>query len=168
MMACVDGVRPRLRPPLNVRDRETLGWVVMTTGGNDIIHNYGRTPPTECAMFGASLEQARPWITDFEHRLGRMLAELRKRFPGGCRVFLANIYDPTDGVGVAKIAGLPYWDDGLKIHSEYNAVMKSVSSGVTDFPSTWTRGRCGSSASTVTDSGVTRSQVRSTSFATSA
>lgn len=109
--------------PLKVRDRETLGWVVMTTGGNDIIHNYGRTPPTECAMFGATLEQARPWISNFERRLDRMLAELRKRFPGGCRVFLANIYDPTDGVGVAKIAGLPYWDDGLKVLGEYNAVI---------------------------------------------
>lgn len=30
---------------LNRADPKTLGLVVMTTGGNDIIHNYGRTPP---------------------------------------------------------------------------------------------------------------------------
>ena len=31
----------KIEPQVN----ETLGIVVMTTGGNDVIHNYGRTPP---------------------------------------------------------------------------------------------------------------------------
>lgn len=111
---------PRLEP----RDAETLGWVVMTTGGNDIIHNYGRSAPEEGAMFGATLEQARPWIRDFEQRVERIVRQIRALYPGGREIFLANVYDPTDGVGIAKVAGLPGWDDGLKIHAEYNAIIR--------------------------------------------
>jgi lysophospholipase L1-like esterase len=107
-------------------DAGTLGLVVMTTGGNDIIHNYGRTPPEEGAMYGATLAQARPWIVNFERRLERMLAILKDRFPGGCRIFLANIYDPTDGVGTAHTVGLPSWKDGLAIHCAYNETLARV------------------------------------------
>lgn len=110
-------------PRLERHPSETLGWVVLTTGGNDILHNYGRSAPVEGAMFGATREQARPWIRNFERRLDGMVAALNERFPGGCEIFLANIYDPTDGVGIAKIAGFPAWDDGLPIHAEYNRVL---------------------------------------------
>ena len=47
-----------LRDELEAQDGETLGLVVMTTGGNDIIHMYGRMPPREGAMYGATFEQA--------------------------------------------------------------------------------------------------------------
>src|SRR5687768_784238 len=57
-----------------------FGVVVFTTGGNDLIHNYGRTPPREGAMYGASMEQARPWIANFEERLERMLYAVRAKF----------------------------------------------------------------------------------------
>ena len=40
--------------PTNVPD--VFGIVVMTTGGNDIIHNYGHKPPREEAMYGASMD----------------------------------------------------------------------------------------------------------------
>ena len=33
---------------------DTFGLVVMTTGGNDVIHHYGRTAPSEGAMYGAT------------------------------------------------------------------------------------------------------------------
>jgi hypothetical protein len=95
----------------------------MTTGGNDLIHNYGRTPPREGAMYGATMEQARPWIEAFDNRLTAMLDRLNECFPGGCQVFLANIYDPTDGVGDAERAGLPPWPDGLRILEAYNAII---------------------------------------------
>ena len=36
-------------------DADTFGLIVLTTGGNDVIHNYGRTPPREGAMYGATL-----------------------------------------------------------------------------------------------------------------
>jgi lysophospholipase L1-like esterase len=102
---------------------DVLGVVVITTGGNDIIHDYGRGTPREGAMYGATLEQARPWIANFEKRLDEIVRILERRFPGGCHIFLANIYDPTDGVGTAGTVGLPAWRDGLKILTAYNEVI---------------------------------------------
>lgn len=110
-------------PKLSRQPTNVLGIFVVTTGGNDIIHNYGKTPPSEGAMFGATFEQARPWITNFETRLEQMIRGMTEAFPGGCEIFLANIYDPTDGVGDIDRAGLPEWPDGLKIHFEYNRII---------------------------------------------
>jgi lysophospholipase L1-like esterase len=101
----------------------TFGIVVMTTGGNDLIHSYGRMPPKEGAMYGATLEQARPWIESFRQRLDDMLDLIDAGFPGGCRIFLADIYDPTDGLGDAPSVFLPDWPDGLPIHAEYNRIL---------------------------------------------
>lgn len=112
-----------LLPKLETHDADAFGIIVLTTGGNDIVHNYGRTPPREGAMYGASLEQAVPWIKNFEQRLDQIVDGIVTRFPGGCRIFLANIYDPTDGVGDAEHAGLPAWPDGLKIIDAYNATI---------------------------------------------
>lgn len=102
----------------------TIGWVVITTGGNDLIHNYGRTPPREQAMYGATWEQAEPWIEKFVTRLETIVTGLTERFPGGCQIFLANIYDPTDGIGDMGPAGLPDWPDGLKILESYNEALR--------------------------------------------
>ena len=96
----------------------------MTTGGNDIIHNYGRTPPREEAMYGATFEEAKPWVDNFERRLESTLAQIKSRFPGGCEIFLANIFDPTDGLGDAQRAGLPAWKDSMQILDAYNAVIR--------------------------------------------
>ena len=41
-------------PKLAVHSSNVLGIVVITTGGNDIIHNYGKSPPVEGAMYGAA------------------------------------------------------------------------------------------------------------------
>ena len=49
-----------------------------------------------------------------------MLDTVVQRFPGGCEIFLGNIYDPTDGVGDAPSVYLPSWPDGLAIHAQYN------------------------------------------------
>lgn len=111
---------------LPVYGRDTLGLVVMTTGGNDLIHDYGRSAPQEGAMYGATLAQAQPWIANYDRRLEQMVAELRRRFPGGMHIFLANIYDPTDGDGTAGVVGLPSWPEGLRIHADYNAVIERV------------------------------------------
>ena len=56
-----DTIRDRLLP----QDADTFGLVVITTGGNDLIHDYGRSPPREGAMYGATAEQARPGSTTF-------------------------------------------------------------------------------------------------------
>ncbi len=109
---------------LTQQQDDLFGLVVMTTGGNDLIHNYGRTPPKECAMYGATLQQAEPWIINFRDRLNAMLDTIQSHFPGGCEIFLANIYDPTDGVGDAPSIFLPDWPDGLAIHAKYNQVIE--------------------------------------------
>jgi hypothetical protein len=96
----------------------------MTTGGNDIIHNYGRTPPREEAMFGASMDEAKPWVENFGRRLDSTLEQINSRFPGGCEIFLANIFDPTDGFGDAQHTGLPAWRDSMQILDAYNAVIR--------------------------------------------
>ncbi|MEM7477077.1 MAG: SGNH/GDSL hydrolase family protein [Planctomycetota bacterium] len=101
-----------------------FGLVVMTTGGNDIIHNYGMTPPSEGAMYGATLTQAQPWIENFETRLNGMLDSIETLFPGGCEIYLADIYDPTDGVGDAPSIFLPHWKDGLAVHAAYNEILR--------------------------------------------
>ena len=74
-------------------------------------------------MYGATLEQAQPWIAAYEQRLGEMLDLIIARFPGGCHIFLGDIYDPTDGTGNAPSFYMPAWDDALAIHGEYNRVI---------------------------------------------
>lgn len=108
---------------------ETFGVVFLTTGGNDIIHNYGQSPPREGAMYGATPHEAEPWIASFEARLEDMLALFELAFPGGHEVYLADIYDPTDGVGDAASIFLPAWPDGLEIHAQYNHVLNQVAGG---------------------------------------
>ncbi len=108
---------------LEAHDVDVMGIVVMTTGGNDLIHWYGRGKPREGAMYGATLQQAQPWIASFEKRLMKMIDLLEKKFPGGCAIFLGDIYDPTDGVGDAPSVFLPNWKDGLSIHAAYNKVI---------------------------------------------
>jgi lysophospholipase L1-like esterase len=113
-------------PRLPIADSNIFGLIVITTGGNDLIHNYGRTPPRKEAMYGATWEQAQPWIEGFEKRLEFIVSEIDLRFPGGCQIFLANIYDPTDGVGDIHRVGLPEWKDGLRILEAYNGVIRKV------------------------------------------
>lgn len=110
-------------PDLKPFPEEVFGIVIMTSGGNDLIHWYGARPPREGAMYGATLEQAQLWITNFEQRLTTMLNRLVDLFPGGCHIFLGNIYDPSDGGADPRIIGLPPWDDALDILAKYNAVI---------------------------------------------
>ena len=109
--------------PKKPYDADTLGIVVMTSGGNDLIHNYGRSEPNERAMYGATWEQAQPWLPGYATRLDDAAKRLEQLFPGGFHLFIANIYDPTDGVGDIASAGLPAWPDGLKILTAYNELI---------------------------------------------
>jgi hypothetical protein len=105
---------------------DAFGIVLMTSGGNDLIHNYGRSPPRECAMYGATVEQAKPWIDNYRERLREMFSLITERFPLGCEIYIGDIYDPTDGVGDAPSIFLPDWPDGLAIHARYNEVIREV------------------------------------------
>ncbi len=113
----------RQLPKLAAMPTNVLGLIVVTTGGNDIIHNYGRTPPREGAMYGATMDEAGPWIKNFRQRLDDMVHAVESKFPGGCHIFLANIYDPTDGAGDIENAGLPKWKDGMLILDTYNDII---------------------------------------------
>lgn len=113
-------------PRLPIADTNVLAIVVMTSGGNDLIHNYGRTPPRDQALYGATLEEAKPWIAEFEQRLKSDVENIKSRFPGGYEIFIADIYDPTDGAGDIQRAGLPAWPDGTKLLSAYNGVIREA------------------------------------------
>ena len=112
-----------VRERLETQSADVYGIVVMTTGGNDLIHSYGRASAREGAMYLATLEQAKPWIANFEQRLNSMLDTIIATFPGGCEIHIADIYDPTDGVGDGASIMLSPWPDGLAIHAEYNQVI---------------------------------------------
>ena len=105
---------------------DAFGIVLMTSGGNDLIHSYGRSAPRECAMYGATMSQASPWIDSFQARLAEMFDEIALKFPLGCEIYIGDIYDPTDGVGDAPSIFLPDWPDGLAIHAKYNEVIREV------------------------------------------
>lgn len=111
-------------PALDPFEADVYGIIVVTTGGNDLIHWYGRTPPEEGAMYGASYEEAFPWIANYEARMLAILNAIVDKFPGGCDIFLANIYDPSDETGKTSVVGLPPWPDLLRIHDAYNAVIE--------------------------------------------
>jgi hypothetical protein len=74
-------------------------------------------------MYGATLDQARPWIAAFAERLDTMVTRVGASFPGGCHIFLANIYDPTDGLGDPERVGLPPWPDSVDIVDAYNRII---------------------------------------------
>lgn len=97
-----------------VHDPNVRGIVVITSGGNDLIHDYGRTPPQDGAMYGCTYQQAAVWCENLKGRLDALLKGVMEKFPGGCEIFLANIYDPTDGVSDSSTVGLPRWPAGSK------------------------------------------------------
>lgn len=110
----------------NVNPQDVMGIVVLTTGLNELLHSYGKEPPQERAMYGVTIEQAAPWIDNFQNRLDEMIKFIGYIFPGGCHIFIANIYDPTDGTGFTNnwITNAPAWPDGLAILEAYNQIIQ--------------------------------------------
>jgi hypothetical protein len=111
---------------MSVYPDDVFGIVVMSTGLNEILHSYGKEPPREGAMYGATPEQAEPWLDNFQKRLDEMIQHIKYIFPGGCQIFIANIYDFTDGTGNmnAWITNAPAWQDGLVILEAYNQIIQ--------------------------------------------
>lgn len=111
---------------LPVQPDDVFGLVVMSSGGNDLIHWYGRSPPREAAMYGATLTEAEPWIANYEQRIDKLFGSIVEKFPGGCLIFVADIYDPSDGYGNPESAYLPPWPDCIAIHTRYNAALRAA------------------------------------------
>lgn len=112
-------------PRVKMHTPGVRGIVVITSGGNDLIHDYGRSASRDGAMYGCSYEQALQWKEKFRGRLTAILDGLMVKFPGGCDIFLANVYDPTDGVGDIEHATLmlPAWPEGLKVLPLFNDII---------------------------------------------
>ncbi len=96
-------------------DESVHGIIVVTSGGNDLIHDYGRSEPQHDAMYGCTYPQGQEWCDLLENRLDTLLTGIMEKFPGGCDIFFANIYDPTDGVGDPQTMGLPRWRACVKV-----------------------------------------------------
>ncbi|MCK5000432.1 MAG: SGNH/GDSL hydrolase family protein [Anaerohalosphaera sp.] len=96
-------------------ENDVRGIVVITSGGNDLIHNYGQSEPVDGAMYGCTYEQAVIWTENVKSRIRQLLQGVNEKFPGRCEIFLANLYDPTDGVGDPQHAGLPKWKDCMEV-----------------------------------------------------
>ncbi|MBN1126196.1 MAG: SGNH/GDSL hydrolase family protein [Sedimentisphaerales bacterium] len=107
-------------------DSEVYGIVVITSGGNDLIHDYGRSKPVDGAMYGCTSKQAIEWTGNIKKRLRTILQRVTEKFPGGCQIFLANIYDPTDGVGDPQIVGLPRWPDCIIVLALTNQKIREL------------------------------------------
>lgn len=115
-------------PSVQKYPRNVKGIVVITSGGNDLIHDYGRATPRDGAMYGCTYEQALEWTPSFRKRLRGIINGVNHRFPGGCEIFLANIYDPTDGAGDIHNANvvLPKWLDAEKSLNLFNRTIAEV------------------------------------------
>ena len=103
-------------------DRDTYGIIMVTTGGNDLMHDFGKSKPKDAALYGATLKEALPFVANFRGRLRHALSALSARFPGGCDIYLCTIYDPTDGRGDLHDLDhvWPVWPDSVAVHSAYN------------------------------------------------
>ncbi len=96
-------------------DETVHGIIVITSGGNDLIHDYGRSEPQHDAMYGCTYKQGQEWCELLKNRLDTLLTGVMQKFPGGCDIFFANIYDPTDGAGDPQTMGLPRWRACVKV-----------------------------------------------------
>jgi lysophospholipase L1-like esterase len=112
-------------PYAHTYPKDTRGVIVITSGGNDLIHSYGRFTPKDGAMYGCTYEQALKWKENYRSRLKAIIQGAAKNFPGGCEIFVANVYDPTDGVSDIQNAffSLPKWPDGVRSLELINKVI---------------------------------------------
>jgi hypothetical protein len=96
-------------------DESASGVIVLTSGGNDLIHDYGRSEPRHDAMYGCTYKQGKEWCEMLKGRLDTLLTGLMERFPGGCDIFFSNIFDPTDGVGDPQTVMMNRWPACVKV-----------------------------------------------------
>ena len=99
---------------------DTFGIVVITVGINDILHDFGRSPPRDGALYGANLSEIGGLVSGFEKRLRLITRRARETFPGRCRIYIANLCDPTDRDGDIELAGLPAWAHWLYAITSFN------------------------------------------------
>ena len=91
--------------------------VVMTVGGNDLLHHYG--VPEER---GVELSY------EMKRNLLKIISCLQdpERFPKPAKIYIGNIYDPSDGMGNLEKEGYSPWPDGLKVLDHWNRRIQEV------------------------------------------
>ncbi|MHA1580529.1 MAG: SGNH/GDSL hydrolase family protein [Candidatus Freyarchaeota archaeon] len=91
--------------------------VVITVGGNDLLHNYG--VPEEK---GVELSY------EMKRNLLKIISYLQdpERFPKPAKIYIGNIYDPSDGMGNLEEEGYSPWPDGLKVLDNWNRRIQEV------------------------------------------
>ena len=101
--------------------------VLVTLGGNDLIHDYGCANPRECAAYCSDYNQAVSYAANYKSRMKGFLDVFKQELPN-TDIFLANIYDPTDGVGDIENAPIPLppWPDGLAVLALYNQTIAEI------------------------------------------
>jgi len=66
-------------------------------------------------MYGCTYKQGHQWCEMLKVRLDTLLTGLMEKFPGGCDIFFANIFDPTDGVGDPQTVMMYRWPACVKV-----------------------------------------------------
>ncbi len=108
--------------------------VIVSTGGIDLIHNYGSGKPQDGALYGSPLANLAHDRKLFAERLHQLMTEIKSSLPKGVEVYIQTIYDPTDGVGdiehvspvLRLIRPLPHWDAGLAYLHAWNAEIRAL------------------------------------------
>lgn len=113
-------------PQIPPQGPNVLGIAVISSGGNDLLDFLNTGRPKDCALYGATLQQAEPWIAAYEQRLDAMLAQLETSFPGGCHIFMFNLYDPSDGDGPAPFLPALKWPDAMKVLRDNETIARCL------------------------------------------
>ena len=101
-------------------------FVTVIIGGNELIDSCG-VSPCDGAVFGCTVSQGTTFSYNFKARLkGQIVQALQNTalYPRLQKIVIGNIYDPTDGVGLAAYG----WTDGELVLTQYNQRISEVAS----------------------------------------
>ncbi len=91
--------------------------VILTVGGNDLLHHYGVPEEKGLKLSYEMQEMLRKIIS---------IMEDPAKFPQPARIYIGNIYDPSDGIGNLENEGYSRWPDGLKVLDHWNKRIEEV------------------------------------------
>ncbi|HXL73676.1 MAG TPA: SGNH/GDSL hydrolase family protein, partial [bacterium] len=104
-------------------------FVTILIGGNELITTCGNSPgvgsPCDGGIFGCTTAQGATWASNFQARLETQIVDVLKNtalYPRVQKIVIANIYDPTDGVGLAAYG----WPAGEAVLAQYNTAIQNV------------------------------------------
>jgi lysophospholipase L1-like esterase len=92
--------------------------IIMTVGGNDLLHHYG-----------VQEEKGLKLSYEMQKNLRKIITILQDpaKFPKPARIYVGNIYDPSDGIGEGlEKEGYSHWPDGLKVLDHWNKRIQEV------------------------------------------